>query len=183
MSEGRRDESLDLRDLGDGTMAGLSPEVGGSLGQAGAVCLESQHHETGVELAVTGGLPLAGRHPLYWEPPDDQARRTWRNEIDATEDGAAGVAVMMARRLLGYVVTSRSRHGTGFDYWLGQDIDSDPIQNEVRLEVSGIRHGTSADVARRVREKLGQMTRGNVPAPGYAIVVEFGQPTATVATP
>ena len=181
MSEGRREEFLDLRDLGDGTMAGLSPEVGGSLAQAAAVCLESQHHETGVELEVTG--KLAGRHPLHWEPPDDQARRTWRNEIDATENGAAGVAVLMARRLLGYVVASRSRHGTGFDYWLGRDIDSDPIQNELRLEVSGIRHGISADVARRVHEKLRQMTRGKVLAPGYAIVVEFGQPTATVATP
>ena len=181
MSKRRRDESLDLRELGDGTMAGLSCEVGASLAQAGAVCLESQHHKPGVELVITGRL--AGRHPLDWESSDDQARRTWRNEIDATENGAAGVAVLMARRLLGYVVTSRSRHGTGFDYWLGRDIDSDPIQDEVRLEVSGIRYGTSAAVARRVREKLGQMTRGKVPAPGYAIVVEFGRPTATVAIP
>ena len=175
-------EFLDLRDLGDGTMAGLSPQVGGSLAQAGAVCLESQHHALGVDLEVTGRLALAGRHPLHWESPDDQARRTWRNEIDATENGAAGVAVLIARRLLGYAVTSRSRHGTGFDYWLGRDIDSDPIRNEIRLEVSGIRHGTSADVARRVREKLSQMRRGQVAAPGYAIVVEFGQPATTVAT-
>ena len=181
MSERRREELLDLRDLRDGAMVGLSPEVGGSLAQAGAVCLVSQRHEPGVELVVTGRL--TGSHPLDWEPPDDQARRTWRNEIDATENGAAGVAILMARRLLDYVVTSRSRHGTGFDYWLGRDIDRDPIQDEVRLEVSGIRQGTSSDVARRVREKLTQMKRGETAVPGYAIVVEFGRPTARVATP
>ena len=107
MSERHREELLDLRDLRDGTMVGLSPEVGGSLAQAGAVCLASQHHEPGVELVVTGRL--SGRHPLDWESPDDQAHRTWRNEIDATENGAAGVAILMARRLLVYVVTSAGR--------------------------------------------------------------------------
>ena len=35
MSEGPRGEFLDLRDLGDGTMVGLSPQVGGSLGPGG----------------------------------------------------------------------------------------------------------------------------------------------------
>ena len=180
MSERLREGSLDLRDLGDGAMAGLSAEVGASLAQAGAVCMESQNHEPGVELGVTGAI--TGRHPVRWEPPDKQAHRTWRNEIDATENGAAGVALMVARRLLGYVTTSRSRHGTGFDYWLGQDIDGDPIQDEVRLEVSGIRQGSSSDVDRRVREKLSQMNRGEATVSGYAIVVEFGHPVAKVAT-
>lgn len=179
MSERRHEQSLDLRDLGDGTMVGLSPEVGGSLAQAGAVCMESQQHEPGVELVVKG--PVTGRHPLHWEPPNEQARRTWRNDIDATENGAAGVALLLARRLLGCVTTSRSRHGTGFDYWLGRDIDGDPIEDEVRLEVSGIRQGSSADVNRRVRAKLSQMKRGDTAVSGYAIVVEFGCPTAKVA--
>ena len=145
-------------------MVGLSSEVGGSLAQASAVCLESQRHESGVELDITGRI--TGRHPLRWESPDEQARRTWRNEIDATENGAAGVALLLARRLLGYVTTSRSRHGTGFDYWLGKDIDGEPIQDEVRLEVSGIRRGSSGDVSRRVREKLGQMKRGGATTSG-----------------
>ncbi len=87
----------------------------------------------------------------------------------------------LARRLLGYVTTSRSRHGTGFDYWLGRDIDGDPIQDEVRLEVSGIRQGSSADVNRRVRAKLSQMKRGDTAVSGYAVVVEFGCPIAKVA--
>ncbi len=180
MSKRRRQQFLDLRDLGDGTMVGLSPEVGGSLAQAGAVCMESQQHEPGVALVVTGST--TGTHRLQWEPPNVQARLTWRNDIDATESGAAGVALLLARRLLGYVTTRRSRHGTGFDYWLGRDFDGDPMQDEVRLEVSGIRRGSSANVDRRVREKLNQMNRGKAAVPGYAIVVEFGRPTAKIAT-
>lgn len=179
MSKRRRGQLLDLRELGDGKMVGLSAAVGSSLAQAGAVCMESQRHDPGVELVVRGQVP--GRHPLHWEPPDEQARRTWRNEIDATENGAAGVALLLARRLLGCVTTSRSRHGTGFDYWLGQDADGDPIQDEVRLEVSGIRQGSSADIRRRVRQKLDQMQGGDPSVSGYAIVVEFGHPAARVA--
>lgn len=180
MSERLLKPLLDLRDLGDGKMIGLSSEVGSSLAQAGAVCMESQQHDPGVELLVVGGR-ATGRHPLHWEPPDEQARRTWHNEIDATENGAAGVALLLARRLLGYVTTSRSRHGTGFDYWLGRDADGDPIQDEVRLEVSGIRQGSSADIKRRVRQKLDQMQGGDPSATGCAIVVEFGRPAAKVA--
>lgn len=180
MSKRRRGPLLDLRDLGDGEMVGLSAEVGSSLAQAGAVCMESQQHDPGVELVVVGA-GATGRHPVHWEPADKQARRSWRNEIDATENGAAGVALLLARRLLGYVTTSRSRHRTGFDYWLGQDADGDPIQDEVRLEVSGIRQGSPADIARRVRQKLDQMQGGDPSVPGYAIVVEFGRPAARVA--
>ncbi len=172
---------LDLGDLGDGTMVGLSPEVGSSLAQAGAVCLESQSHVPGVDLAVTGRI--VGTHPLHWEPPDDQARLSWGNEIDATEDGAAGIALLLARRLMNLVVMSRSRHGTGFDYWLGGDTAEPPIQGAVRLEVSGVRSGPSAVVARRLKQKLDQMQRGDPTFAGYAIVIEFGRPTTAVATP
>lgn len=173
-------ELLDLSDLGDGTMAGLSPEVGSSLAQAGAVCLESQAHAPGVDLTVTG--EVVGRHPLHWETPDDQARLSWGNEIDATENGAAGIALLLARRLMGLVVMDRARHGTGFDYWLGGDTAAPPIQDAVRLEVSGIRKGPPTAVSRRVKEKLDQMRRGDATASGYAIVVEFGRPMAAVET-
>lgn len=174
------EELLDLGDLGDGTMIGLSPEVGRSLAQAGAVCLESQSHAPGVNLAVTG--KVVGTHPLRWETPDDQARLSWGNEIEATEHGAAGIALLLARRLMGLVVMSRSRHGTGFDYWLGGDTAEPPIQDAVRLEVSGIRKGPPGTVARRVKQKLDQMRRGDATASGYAIVVEFGRPMAAVET-
>ena len=178
MSEASRETSLDLRTLGDGSMLGLSAAVGASLAQAAAVCLQSRGHVQGVLLVVSGAVTAT--LPMIWKPADDQARRSWANEIDATEDGAAGIAIVLARHALGYVVTSRSRHGTGFDYWLGRDVRNQPLHDEIRLEVSGIRKGGSTTVARRLRQKLSQMKAGGVTAPGYAIVVEFGHPRVRV---
>lgn len=181
MSERSREASLDLRTLGDGSMIGLSSEVGASLAQAAAVCLQSQGHAQGV-LLVVGGVVTANL-PMIWQHANDQARRSWANEIDATEDGAAGIAIVFARHALGYVVTSRAYHGSGFDYWLGRTTSTQPLHNEIRLEVSGIRNGSAAKVAKRIREKISQMTVGGVQSPGYAVVVEFGNPRARVEKP
>ena len=132
-------------------------------------------------LVVRGAV--TARYPMTWKTADAQARRSWANEIDATESGAAGIAIVLARRALGYVVSSRSRHGTGFDYWLEHDARTQPLHDAIRLEVSGIRRGTTAQVTTRLRQKLSQMTAGSVAAPGYAIVVEFGRPRAQVGKP
>ena len=181
MSEKSRDAYLDLRTLGDGSMIGLSSEVGASLAQAAAVCLQSQGHAQGVLLVVRG--VVAASLPVTWKPADNQAQRSWANEIDATENGAVGIAIVLARRVLGYVVLSQSRHGTGFDYWLERDSSTQPFEDPISLEVSGIRRGTTARVATRLRQKLSQMKAGSVAAPGYAIVVEFGRPRARVGKP
>lgn len=77
---------------------------------------------------------------------------------------------------------SSSSRCTTRDYWLGQHKDADPIKHEVRLEVSGIRHGSSGDVARRMRQQLDQMKSGGVAAAGSAIVGEFGRPQARIGT-
>ena len=181
MSEESREAPLDLRILGDGSMIGLSAEVGASLAQAAAVCLQSQGHPQGVLLAV-GGVVTASL-PMIWRHANDQARRSWANEIDATEHGAVGIAILLARHELGYIVTNQSRLGTGFDYWLDRDAKTQPLHDAIRLEVSGIRNGTSTKVATRLRQKLSQMNAGGVAAPGYAVVVEFGHPQARVGEP
>ena len=77
---------------------------------------------------------------------------------------------------------SSSSRCTTRDYWLGQHIDADPIKDEVRLEVSGIRHRSLGDVARRMRQPLDQMESGGVAAAGFAIVGEFGRPQARIGT-
>ena len=53
------EEVLDLGDLGDGTMVGLSPEVGSSLAQAGAVYLRGDETAPGYATVVEFGRPLA----------------------------------------------------------------------------------------------------------------------------
>ena len=46
-----------------------------------------------------------------------------------------------------YTVIHRSRKGTGFDYWLGDEKNEDelPLQSKARLEVSGIRRADAKE--------------------------------------
>ena len=179
MSEAKGGRELNLDDLIDGSMPGMSPEVGGSLAQAGGVCLDSQRHVPGVVLSVTG--LRSANYSLSWAPIDDQARRSWNDDQEATEYGASGIAVLLVRSYLGYAITSRARKGKGFDYWLGRDSFTVPFQDEARLEVSGIRSGTSTDIGKRVRAKRQQVAQRPSALPGFVVVVEFGYPQAVLA--
>ena len=115
-------------------------------------------------------------------PVTSQALKAWNDPEEATEQGAAGIAVLLAERETGYEVIRRSRKNTGFDYWLGEKTSHD-FREEAKLEVSGIRKGNNTDVRARVREKLRQMRRSrDLALPAYAIVVEFSKPLAEVGT-
>ena len=97
----------------------------------------------------------------------------------ATEHGAYGIACLLILDLTGLTVIQRSRKGTGFDFWLGDDEEL-PFQNKARLEVSGIRQGDAARVAARVAQKKKQTGRSDGFLPAYVIVVDFGTPLARV---
>lgn len=101
---------------------------------------------------------------------------------EATERGACGIAILLAKEVTGKVVVERSKKGLGFDYWLGKD-DNDELTFEARLEVSGILLGSSSDIHARVKQKKAQVVPSNHLAPGYVAVVEFSKPTAHMDTP
>ena len=172
---------LDLNELPFGRMPGITAEVGGGLAQAAAVCLESHGHAQGVALTVRGDRQ--GRHQVYWPQATPQAKRAWADEEEATEQGAAGVAALLAREEIGCVVVERAKRGTGFDYWLGSQTVEEVAPYEAKMEVSGIRNG-KPEVAKRVRQKLAQMARPNPPVapnlPAYAVVIEFSSPIAAI---
>ena len=88
-----------------------------------------------------------------------------------------GIAALLAKKEIGYAVLQRSRKGTGFDYWIGDDTPF-PFQNKARLEVSGIREGNDTVVRARVRQKINQTSRTDGALPAYVIIVEFGRPLA-----
>ena len=97
--------------------------------------------------------------------------------MPATEWGATGIAVLLAKEETGHAVVSRSPKGTGFDYWIGEE--SDVFQGKARLEVSGILHGDNQVINSRIKEKKRQISRSDSSGyPGYVVVVEFGQPAA-----
>jgi hypothetical protein len=170
---------LDLNELGDGSIPAITPAVGNMLAEGAGVCLESKGHAPGVELIVRGGE--SGSYRLTWSPITDQALRAWADFNHATEQGAVGIAVLLASHDLGYAVIEASRQGTGIDYWLGEPSD-DIFERTGRLEVSGIRQGTESVIGTRVNLKLRQTDRSDTTGkPVVVIVVEFGTPLAEVA--
>ena len=195
---------LDLNDLAAGGNPGITPAKGAELAEAGAVCLESQGHNQGVLLTIRGDV-RNGNETITWPTVTQQARRTWNDGDEATEDGAAGIATLLANQEIGHLVIIRARKSTpqeptGFDYWLGDDNIAemsdveqaateslaDLLANEhlvarIRLEVSGIRNAGDKVIRDRARRKLRQMNRSDASGlPAYAIVVEFGHPLAEV---
>jgi hypothetical protein len=189
---------LNLNELDTDDIPGITREKGNDLAQAGAVCLHLHRHQQGVRFVVQGFVSKT--YALAWPPVTEQALRTWNDPDEAAEDGAAGIAALLAIREIGYPVVLRSRKTTGFDYWLGDKDTSNISQPEQaatkalreviqdndmvvrgRMEVSGIRRGDNAVVRARVRRKLSQTNRSDaLGLPAYVIVVEFGRPLAEV---
>ena len=166
---------LNLRNLRNG-FPGMLPSLGDTLAQAGGVCLESQGHVPGVQLQVKGSLK--NTYSMDWPEVTEQARKCLNDPNEATEWGAVGVAILLAKNELGYSVMERSRKGTGFDYWIGDETEL-PFDRKARLEISGIRKGSNPDVKARVHEKLNQVAQSGHSPTAYVIVVEFGTPLAS----
>jgi hypothetical protein len=167
---------LDLRDLIEGLPA-ITPAFGSALAEAGGVCLESEGHLQGDTIVVRGDF--RNEHCLAWPSLTEQAIRCWNDPEVATEHGAVGIAVLLAKKEIGFTVVERSRKGTGFDYWMG-DTRDEPFQNMARLEISGIRSGDDRIIRARVQQKLKQTNASDGVLPAFVVIVEFGNPVAEV---
>jgi hypothetical protein len=171
-------EPLDIRALSSGSGA-ITAEFGAAIAQAAGICLEREGHKQGAPMSV-GGLHIA-RFACAWNPCDERMRRCWNDPEHATEHGAIAFAVLLVDRLMDLKVTVQSRKKTGFDYWVGTD-GNYLFQNKARLEISGIGHGTAAQINQRVRDKLKQTEQST--STGFeaiVVVVEFGSPQSVIA--
>lgn len=168
---------LDLNELGDGLPA-IRPNFGMAMAEAAGVCLESQGHAQLTPLSIQGYTVNQLR--VSWPQPTEQTLRTWNDPEEATEYGSTAVAVLIARQELGYLAIECSPKGTGIDYWLGEDSDVLSFEHKARLEISGIRRGSDAQVRARVRQKLQQTSPSDGTLPAFVIVVEFSAPAAEV---
>ena len=150
------------------------------MAEAGSVCLESQGYGSGVSLRVQGDV-VRDHEELRCLTVTDQMRRSWADEQEATEEGAAGIALLLTRQETGYSANSRSRKRTGIDFWLGSD--PDVLITSARLEVSGILHGDAGTLRARVQEKMEQTKKSDATGlPVYVSVVEFSAPVAHLET-
>lgn len=171
---------LDLMSLTRG-MPALSSALGEVHAEAAAVCLENQGHPDSVDLMVNDELVFAVTRPLV----TPVMKNAYNDLQNATELGACGVALLLAREVTGLTAVQQSRKGTGFDYWLGpadQPSGTLVFKNSARLEVSGILEGDDKKLKARLKEKLNQSKpTDDTGLPAYAVVVEFGRPQAGLA--
>ncbi len=170
--------SLDLDDLKAGT-PGITPAFGESLTEAASICLEEQGHSSPTTMEVYVNATYQAN--VSWGATNEQMRRCWNENDEATEFGACCIAALILPNTRNLHVIERSKKGTGFDYWLGSKGDPDQLfQNRTRLEVSGIRRGSSATVSRRITKKRKQIKNPGVELPAIVVVVEFGTPQARI---
>jgi hypothetical protein len=145
-------------------------------GEAGAVCLDSQDHGANCRLSVSGAFT----EEFHLTRPDvtDAMRRSHNDMEKATEHGAEGVSFLLVLKLTPYRIIEQSRKGTRIDWWLGHK--GRLLQNAARLEVSGIRDGTSQQLQARADEKVTRAKRAKSTLPTYVCVTNFRSPCAKV---
>jgi hypothetical protein len=165
---------LNLKELETGQHHFLTSAAGVNFGHAASVCLESCKH--GKETTVTDEGHFKKTYSVIRYDVTDQMKRTWGDEEFTTEQGAYGIAFLIASKEMEVKAIEKSRKKTGIDYWLGKE-DSFLFQNKVRLEVSGIRNGTDQQLNTRLDIKMKQSERSDsTKLPALIVIVEFSKP-------
>jgi hypothetical protein len=151
---------------------GLTQPLADSYTEAACVCW-SRHHQPPVVVAVRDGN-ADHRRMVDFQVPDARMRRAHANETDATEAGAYGVSLATVEAVAGLVAVGRAETLTGADWYVAPEGSLvDDLENCVRLEVSGTSTGGSAEIIRRLHEKVAQAARGDSNLPAIASVVGF----------
>jgi len=170
-------KTLVLSILGDG-MPGLTPAKGRVLAEACSVCLAGMEHQEHVALQIVGDYATCFKVARL--SMTDPMRAGYRFDTRTTDDGACAIGILVVADLTDYEVVEEAARGSYFDYWLARK-GSFLFQDSARLEVSGLRDATEAQIATRVREKTSQIDRSpHCALPGFVVVVEFSRPLARV---
>lgn len=168
-------QSINLEEIKNG-MPGITPVIGNYLYENCLVSLHNAGHSDGVELQLKGMQDEICK--LHWTGElSDQMLRSYRDDLETTEQGAVCISVLMAKKVTKYTIIERSWRGTGIDYWLGYE--EDPLlQRAARLEISGIKtESITNTISARYEQKAKQAEKSdetNIPA--YISIVEFSNP-------
>lgn len=171
---------INLSDLGAICFPGLTKAKGDNLAEAAAFCLELLGHVQGVQLKVTG---VGNRsYQITWPNLPKNVADARNDHQEETEDGAAGLAILLAHRHLGYEVTMRSHKKTGYDY-LMRKLGAQGEEITARFEVSGTLNPPPGEVNRRTNLKIKQIKTHEEPgdeSPAFVVVIEFKTPMARI---
>lgn len=173
-----------LEDLKRG-YPGLDTDTGGSHRIAAMVCLDSQKHESGVLCDMKSLNETKSILCLSWkEAVTQQMKNTWRDRREASEIGAAGVAILVILTFTEYTVLRRMDidENTGMDYWLSKrankaDLTENFLLGDARLEVAGRRSASTGRIRGIVQSKRNRSKKSDkTGTPAYVVVMEFSRP-------
>lgn len=179
-----------LEDLKRG-YPGLDKDTGGSHRIAAMVCLDSQKHASGVNCEMKSLNETLSMLRLSWnETVTQQMKNTWYDRREASEVGAAGLAILVILSRTKYTVLRRMDidEDTGMDYWLSKNTSAGSVtenflQGDARLEVAGRRRENTKSIEKLVRDKLKRSRKSDgTGTVAYAVVVEFSKPVVYFET-
>ncbi len=168
----------ELRSIQAPRHPGISSGVCEACSEAAEVCLARYHQPPKIALSIRCCGSSVTR-VLHWQLPDATVQRAWHNRDDATRDGAYILSIAVVEKELGLVALSRAETRTGADYYVGPP-DAEDLESAFRLEISGVDHGDSSAVTKRLRQKEKQARRGDSCLPAYASVVGFREAAVLV---
>ncbi len=183
-------KTLVLEDLKRG-YPGLDKDTGGSHRIAAMVCLDSQNHESDVHCELKSLKETMSMLRLTWnEAVTQQMKNTWYDRREATEMGAAGLAILVILSRTNYTVLRRmdQDEDTGMDYWLSTrptagELTENFLLKHARLEVAGRRPATTKTIEKLVRDKLNRSRKSDDTGKlAYVVVVEFSKPVVYFET-
>lgn len=159
---------------------GLTLEYVRMMQQAAWMCLHQGPHPQPVSFGFDceGGELAPEVVALTWTTPNAEILRTYADLQEATEWGAAGIALLLLHHAFGFRRYQRSWKGTGFDFWASKDMEGELMDGCDHLEVSGLLNGDVRREQERVAQKLGQVGRGGMPGNQIVAVINFGPPKA-----
>lgn len=173
-----------LEDLKRG-YPGLDKDTGSSHRIAAMVCLDSQNHESGVSCEMKSLQEILSMLRISWnETVTQQMKNTWYDRREASEVGAAGLAILVMLSRTNYTVLRRMDidEDSGMDYWLSKNssagnVTENFLQGDARLEVAGRRSESKRTVEKLVRDKLKRSRKSDgTGTVAYVVVVEFSKP-------
>lgn len=182
--------TLVLEDLKQG-LPGLTEDAGGSLRENAMVCLNSQGYSSGVHCEMKSLKKTCSILRINWTGDvTDQMRNTWYDRREASEFGAAGLAILVILSRTKYTVLRRMDidEDTGMDYWLSNSnsagsVSENFLQGDARLEVAGRRRENTKKIEKLVRDKLKRSKKSDgTGTPAYVVVVEFSKPVVYFET-
>ena len=136
------------------------------------MCLD-RHHKSPLEVDIDAPSRTCSAI-VRWAFADERTKGAWNNEIDATEQGAYCVALVVVELTEGLVAVRRAEKETGADYYIAPiNAQVEDLEGWRRLEVSGVDKGNISAVQQRLRQKVAQAKRGKSNLPAIAAVVGF----------